>query len=234
MRYLLVLFWLANLAVASPAEEASFQVDYTVDALRNLRGGIEPGGVVIGRLDLIGDFRFGDNRFLMDLQGVHGGALTDFVGDFQTVSSLEATPRLQPFQLFYERLFLEDRISAKVGLFALDEEFDVRETAGLFIHSSPGTGGDIGQLGVNGPGIYPVSAFGGRLRYQDGPFYAMGAAIDGIPGDPDRPWSNQVTFGRDDGLFVIGETGWVWEDEDKNFLGKAALGGWGSPSPTPP
>lgn len=177
---------------------------------------------------LDGEEAFGWNgaSFEVSFLGIHGGPFTDRVGDFQTVSNVEAPETVNLFRAYYEQKFWDDRMSVVLGLFNIDHEFDTRETAELFVHSSPGTGGDIGQLGENGPGIFPAGALGARLKYDHNGWYGQAAVIEGIPGDPDDPFGTTLSIDRDEGLFVIGELGHVWSDE-VGQLGKVGFGAWG-------
>lgn len=159
------------------------------------------------------------------LLGIHGGPFTDRVGDFQTVSNIEAFPTVKLLEVRLEQAFSE-QLALTLGLLALDSDFDIRSSAELFVHSSPGTGGDLGQVGINGPGIFPVGALGGQLRYQNEGWYGQVAVVDGVPGDPDNPVGNTFRLSSEEGAFVIGELGHVWSD-DFGELGKLGFGAWG-------
>jgi porin len=211
---------------------ARFSLSYIVDALTNLSGGKDQGSELMGSmlLELAVDaekaFGWIGGSFHFGVLGVHGGLFSEFVGDYQTVSNIEAPQTISLFTAYFEQKFFEDRLSVVAGLLNVDSEFDTRTTAELFVHSSPGTGGDLGQIGENGPGIFPVGALGTRILYQDQGWYGQCALVEGIPGDPDDPFGTTLRFDPDEGFLVIGELGHVWEDE-LGELGKVALGGWG-------
>jgi porin len=211
---------------------AQFSLSYIVDALTNVSGGLEQGSDVLGSLllelsvDAEKAFGLTGGSFTVGVLGIHGGPFSDRVGDYQTVSNIEAPKTVNLLTAFYEQMFLDDRLSISAGLLNIDSEFDTRTSAELFVHSSPGTGGDLGQIGENGPGIFPVGAIGGRVRYQDNGWYGQCAVVEGIPGDPNDPYGITLTLDGDEGLFVIGELGHIWED-DEGELGKVALGAWG-------
>lgn len=213
-----------------------FELSYILDALTNVSGGQERGSELLGsalidlKLDAEDAFGWKGASFEVSALAIHGGNFTDRVGDFQTVSNVEAPQTFSLFRAYYEQKFWQDRMSVMVGLLNVDHEFDTRETAEVFVHSSPGTGGDIGQLGENGPGIFPVGALGARLKYEHEGWYGQAAVIEGIPGDPNDPFGTTLSLDRDEGFFVIGEMGHVWSDESGQ-LGKVGLGGWGFTEP---
>ena len=219
---------------ASQLDDRPFVIEASqvLDVLSNVRGGVERGTDTLGSLNVVLDWNAGSSigwhgtSFHAHAIGNFGGPFTDKVGDYQTVDSIEAPNTVNFYQAYLQQRFADDRLSVILGLYAVDSEFDVRETAGLFVHSSPGTGGDIGQLGINGPGIFPVGALGARLKFETNGWYGQAAMVEGVPGDPNHPFGNTFHLERGEGLFVIGEAGRVWTDE-AGQLGKVALGGWG-------
>lgn len=250
LAFLLLVLWCAAAAAPKPkdreeptstaaveeperrGEPLNFELSFISDLLANVSGGVAQGTELMGSLLL--DFGFDAEAaagwngasFHASLLGIYGGPLSPLVGDFQTVSNIEAPPTVRLFSAYYQQSFWQDKLSVLVGLYNVDSEFDIRDSAELFVHSSPGTGGEIGQLGQNGPGIFPVGALGGRLRYENAGWYAQTAVIEGAPGDPDDPFGNTFTLDAQEGLFVIGEVGHVFSDE-VGQLGKVGLGAWG-------
>lgn len=214
-------------------DDGNFRVEavYILDALSNVSGGVRRHGETLGNLNLVFDQTTPwDGSFHVYLQGLHGGSFSEHVGDFQVVDHIEAPATVNLLEAHYQQHLLNDRLSILVGLYAVDSEFDTRECASLFVHSSPGTGAELGQVGRNGPGIFPFGALGGRLRYREGGWYGQAAVLEGVPGDPDRPYGNTLRLDSEEGLFLIGEAGHIWEDEHGQ-LGKVCLGGWGFTAP---
>lgn len=209
-----------------------FEFSYIIDTLSNVAGGIERGTDVMGSLilsfTLDGEEALGwkGAEFEASILGVHGRSFSEKVGDFQTVSNIEAPSTVNLFSAYYQQSLLKEKLRFQIGLLNIDSDFDVRESSELFVHSSPGTGGDIGQLGTNGPGIFPVGALGGRVSYQDRGWYGQLAVVEGQPGDPDDPFGTTLKLDRTEGTFLIGEIGKIWSDE-YGPLGKVALGAWG-------
>jgi porin len=210
-----------------PDQALKVEAVYIVDLLSNVRGGVERGTKTLGNLNLVADWDpWEHGNFHFFLQGNHGGSFTDLVGDFQVVSHIEAQSTVNLFEAHYQHRFFEDKLSVLAGLYAVDSEFDTRSSSALFVHSSPGTGGDLGQVGVNGPGIFPIGALGVRLKYEDAGWYGQCAVTEGIPGNPHDPFGTHLSFDKGEGVFVIGEAGHIWSDE-QGELGKVGLGAWG-------
>lgn len=232
-----VLALLAGPVRADPRESPlALEGSYIVDALSNVSGGRSRGTDLFGSLLL--DFQvYGEPAlgwkgafFEVSILAIHGGPFSDLVGDFQIVSNIQAPRTINIFRAYYEQKLHDDKLSFLLGLYNVDSEFDIRKSARLFVHSSPGTGGDLGQAGRNGPGIFPVGALGGRLRYEDRGWYGQAALLEGTPGDPDDPFGITLELNDGEGLFTIGEVGRVWTDE-VGQLGKVAFGAWAFTEP---
>lgn len=209
---------------------------YIVEQLSNVKGGVSRNGRVLGNLNLTLDldaekaFGWKGGSFHTYVLGNHGGSFSQYVGDFQVVSHIEAPATISLFEASAQQKLLNDRLSLLVGLYAVDSEFDTRDCSALFVHSSPGTGGELGQIGINGPGIFPVGALGVRVRYADAGWYGQVAVLEGIPGDPNHPYGTHLSLDPGEGILAIGEAGHVWRD-DKGPLGKVGLGAWGFSRP---
>ena len=209
---------------------------YIVEQLSNVKGGVARNGRVLGNLNLLLDldaekaFGWKGGSFHTYVLGNHGGSFSQYVGDFQVVSHIEAPATLTLFEAAAQQKLLNDRLSLLVGLYAVDSEFDTRDCSALFVHSSPGTGGELGQIGINGPGIFPVGSLGVRVRYADAGWYGQVAVLEGIPGDPSHRYGTHLSLQPAEGILAIGEAGHVWSD-DQGPLGKVALGAWGFSRP---
>lgn len=156
--------------------------------------------------------------------GLDPGALT---GSLNAPSNLAtAVPTFTLFEAWVEKRFFGDTLGVRLGLYAADTEFDVKETAGVFMNGGFGTGVDLSESGLNGPCIFPVSCLGVRVKYAaPSGWYLQAAALDGVAGDPDRPWGTHVAVGGGDGWLFLGEAGLVRDADSGRFL-HAAVGGW--------
>lgn len=152
------------------------------------------------------------------------------VGSFMGVSNLEVDPAsTRLFHAWLQKSSEGDRFSALFGLYPVDSEFSVIETAGMFSHPAYGPTADMSL--TNLPSIFPISALGLRLRGQteDGQTYAQMAVLDGVAGDPNDPKGTHIRFKDGEGAFVIAEVGRVRPAPDTGEAapGKLAFGLWG-------
>ncbi len=159
--------------------------------------------------------------------GMFGRDPAEATGSLNAPSNLaNSVATFKFFESWIERTFLEDALSVRLGLHAVDTEFDVKETAGVFMNGGFGTGIDLSQSGLNGPCIFPTSCFGIRVKYQPSPAtYAMVAVLDGGAGDPDDPRGTHVSLGGDDGALTLGEIGYQRGADEGRFV-RFVLGAW--------
>lgn len=143
----------------------------------------------------------------MRLYGLYnnGRSFSQIAGDAQVGSSIETG--VQAF-LVYEA-WVEHRIgnaSIKAGLMELNFDFDVLESANLFVHAAHGLGTDLGLSGRNGPSTFPVTSLGARLAYDVSEHVTLRLAVfDGVPGDPNALNKTAIKLGNGDGALIIGE-----------------------------
>jgi porin len=139
-----------------------------------------------------------------------GESLSSRVGDIQTVDNIEAVNVTRLFEAWAERSFgPQDKPVAalRVGLIDLNADFDSTDPASLFINSSHGIAPDLSRSGLDGPSIFPVSAFGVRLTWNANDKLTVKSAVfDGVAGDPERPHAFVAErFAASDGVLGIGE-----------------------------
>jgi porin len=210
---------------------ARFDALYTSEIWQNMHGGLRTGNKVLGDLDVAaeidGERAFGLEGVTLFANGlfIHGGSLSgQYIGDAQTVSNIEAPHQARLFELWVEKRFgsTNEGHSLRVGLYDLNSEFDVSDTGSLFVNSSHGISPQISQTGLNGPSIFPVTSLGARWRWALGPAWsAQFVALDGVPGDPNRPASNAIRLDSRDGVLLAGEIA-----RQGARLKKAAVGVW--------
>lgn len=194
----------------------SFDATITVDMLRN-RGGLKNGNGVLSDVDV---------RVRADLEKLAGwtGATaylnilddrgdafnTVYAGTLKGVSNIEvAAPSTRVFQAWIQQNFFDDQFSLLAGLYPIDSEFFAMESAASLIHPTFGTPGDLALTHV--PAVFNNSALGLRAKWlaRERTLYGMAAVLDGVAGDPANPQRNSVKLGNGDGVFVIGEFGWM-------------------------
>jgi porin len=216
----------------------SVDLGLKVDWLRNRRGGSAQGEQTHGLLDInLGAdleklWGWQGATALLNVIGAHGGKLNGrYVASNMGVDNIEVgTSSTHIFQAWVEQRFADDRAALLVGIYPVDTEFSVMESAGLFLHPAFGASADFAASST--PSIYSVSTFGARARLTsaDESLYAMGAVLDGRAGHPTKLKGTQVHFQSGDGQFVIAEAGWMPEaakpEADRAAFGKFALGAW--------
>lgn len=158
--------------------------------------------------------------------GTFGRDPGDGAGSAHAPSNLANIDTAKLLEAWVERAFFDDRLTILGGLYGADAEFDVKETAGVFINGGFGTGLDLSETGLNGPCVYPTTCLGLRAKLQaTEAHYVQAAVLDGVAGDPDDARGTQVILGGDDGLLFLAEAGFQQRADQGRFL-RAALGAW--------
>lgn len=179
----------------------------------------------------------------------------DYVGSFIGVDNIENGANTGQFDhAWIQKSFFDNRLSVLAGLYAVDYEFYVTDTSGLFIQPPYGPGNELSQSGQSGPPIFPLGALGIRAKYTspNQHYYLQGALTDGLPGDSDNPYGTHIKLGNSDGTFTIAEFGYtppkveslsesgsqsgsaetgIEADEESEFFNKTAIGFWHYSSP---
>lgn len=211
------------------------------DFLANTSGGLKRGSAWLGhteaRLGLDLDKLWGwsgTSAFFLYHSDLGSKFNTHYVGSFAGVDNIEVgTNTAQFYQAWLQKNFLDDHISALVGLYAVDSEFYVTDTTCLFLQPPYGPANELAQAGVNGPPIFPVGALAGRLKLTSTgeSFYLQAAVTDGVPGDADNPRGTHIQLGRGEGTLSIVELGYTpqFEGDSKQaaeIFNKTAIGFW--------
>jgi porin len=158
----------------------------------------------------------------------HGNQTRDFngsyVGSFAGVSNIETgTSTGQFYQAWVQQEF--DSLSVLAGLYAVDSEFYVTDTSGLFLQPPYGMSAEMAQSGRNGPPVFPMGALGLRLKYTGAGYYAQAALTDGVPGNPNNAHGTQIRFDQGDGSLAVAEFGYTPEVAEGQY-NKVAVGLW--------
>src|SRR3989338_7168626 len=134
----------------------------------------------------------------------HGNkSINNYVGSFAGVDNIETgTSTGQFFQAWLQKNFADDSLSLLVGLYAIDSEFYVTDTSGLFLQPPCGMSAEMAQTGQNGPPIFPMGAPGVRVKYTSSGFYLQGALTDGVPGNLNNPHGTQIRLDKGDGTQI--------------------------------
>jgi porin len=124
-------------------------------------------------------------KFFVHVLSDQGGVLLteEIVGDSHTVSNIEAPHSTRLYELWYEHLLLDGRLSFLLGIHNLNSEFAVTEHGSLFINSSFGISKDIS--GGARPSIFPLAAPAIRTKFAPNKSWEfMLGVYNGDPGDP--------------------------------------------------
>jgi porin len=223
-----------------------FNLNYTNDFLSNVRGGIGPGGVLIGvfqpQLDI-------DLQKLLGWQGGHfhtHGLVTHgpffsqtYLGNILAVSNLEAGPVARLYSLWYEQSAFNDLLSVRVGLMSADSQFLQSKTASNFINNGISWPTFLAaNLPAGGP-AYPLPDPGIRVRIKPTDQLAFQAAV--FSGDPSggdgsnqsQPLPTGTVFSFRGGTFIIAEASYL-PNQGKTATGLPGayrIGGWWHTSP---
>jgi porin len=187
--------------------------DYTVetyalsDVLSNVDGGIKTGSTMLVDAGLVFEtdldkiFTNTDATFSAYVVWNNPSTFSDrYVGDLQSVSSIDADNALRLYEFWYEQRF-KNALSVRFGLYDLNSEFDVMETSRLFVNGSHGIGAEYGQTGQAGPSIFPYTSLALRFEWAiDESQTLRYAVLDGTPGQTDDPNSTGVHLSGDDGV----------------------------------
>jgi porin len=207
---------------------------YTAEYFKVKSGGIREDSDILDNVDLTATFDgeklFGlkGSTFFLYILGNNGGSPSANTGDAQGVSNIDAPDSWKIYEAWYDQSFADDQASLRFGLYDLNSEFDVIESAGLFINPSFGIGPDYSQSGQNGPSIFPTTSLAMRIAYSfNENYYLQAAVLDGVPGDLNNDNGTHVEFNSGDGVLYAAEIGYTrGVDDAEQRYGKWALGVW--------
>jgi porin len=224
-----------------------FGLRYDGEGFANITGGLRRGGNYLGNLNLqltLDAQRLmgwqGATIFLYGL-GIHGGHPSNFVGDAQGVSNIEAPAKWKLEEGWVQQNLFGNRFSALFGRYDLNSEFYRLQSASLFLNSSFGIGPEFSQSGQNGPSIFPFTSVGGRFALKPIEELVLRTAVlDGVP--VERPNGARQVFAKRDGALIVTEAAYVYRPVGSEqprtrefrigrnccgtYTGKLALGGW--------
>ncbi|MBS1107092.1 MAG: porin [Deltaproteobacteria bacterium] len=173
----------------------------------------------------------GGKLFLYGLGLWSTGSPSENAGDIQTLDNIDAPDEWKLYEAWLEQEMFGGRLSLLAGLYDVNEEFDVLETATLLINSSFGVGKDFSQSGENGPSIFPSTSLGVRIAAQPvANGYVRAAVLDGVPSDSSDSDTipDFFDFDSDEGVLGVAEAGYIAgseEGSDEKYT-KIGLGGW--------
>lgn len=212
-------------AAAEAGERRSFELGaaQVIDVLSVVDGGLDEGGALLQKFDLLADWSTPGFEAHLDLQYVSGDAPSaGLIGDAQVVSNIEAPAALRILEAWGAWSLAGDHAGLKAGLIDLNSEFDVQDVGLVFLNSSHGVGPDFSQTGLNGPSIFPNTSLAvtGFARFGEG-WTVRAGVFDGVPGDPDDPTRTLIRLSAEEGALVVAEV-----EKDFGERARLTLGGW--------
>lgn len=181
------------------------------DMLAVVSGGIKRGSAWMGNTEAGINMDFGKllgwdatTAYIHYHSQLGGKFNRDYVGSFIGVDNIENGVNTGQFDhAWIQKNFSDDRLSVLAGLYAVDSEFYVTDTSGLFIQPPYGPGNELSQSGQSGPPIFPLGALAVRVKYTSPgqSLYLQGALTDGVPSDPNNPRGTHIQLNKGDGVF---------------------------------
>lgn len=223
----------------------TYSLTYIGEVLGNSSGGTRRGTIYEGRLDIQFNAELGT---LMGWEGatlhanmyqIHGPGLTrGYLGNLNTVSSIEAIPSTRLYELWLEQKLMDGKVMVRVGQLAADTEFFVSDTAGLFVNSTFGfptiTAVDL----PSGGPAYPLATPAVRVKLKPTEDLTLLVGLfNGDPAgpqralDPDNPQirnRNGLEFRTRDPALLIAEGDYAYTigPKDTGLPGTVKLGYW--------
>lgn len=198
---------------------------YVVDLLSTIDGGNSSGQAAEGRadawLDLDGTALGLDGITVhADVMAIHGPDFSGaHVNAYQVLSNVEAGTFVHLNEAWAEWQATPG-LAVKAGLIDLNSEFDVTETASLFLNSAHGIGPEFSQSGANGPSIFPRTATAVIVRGQSGRKHLRLGVFDALAGSHAEPLRAAVRLPGTTGALLVAEV------ELPLGNGQLQFGGW--------
>lgn len=191
-------------------ERFNFGAEYTGDFLYNV-GGLKNGGGYLGYAKMGMSADLWKNATLYVGGGTtHGIVPTEmFIGDFQVANNIEAGNHA--FMEYFSVQQSFGKLSIKVGLQDMNENFASINAAGEYINSSFGIH-PIFSTNMSAA-IFPLTGLGVELHIDiNNKWHIQTAAYDGeMPSFEDNPYNLDWNINKDDGALFIGEAQYIRE-----------------------
>jgi porin len=126
------------------------------------------------------------------------------VGDGHGIDNAESEPDHRLLEAWIEAR-LAPNASMRIGLMDLNTQFDVTDTASLFLNSGHGMGTEFAASGVNGPSIYPATGLGISGATTWSGLTLQAAVVDGAPDAAAHGGLASVRLRGRDGALIVGQ-----------------------------
>lgn len=223
-----------------------FELVHKSDVLAVTSGGIKRGARWMGNteamaaMDLETMLGWDGMTAFVHFHAQHGDKFDrDHVGSFVGVDNIENGVNTGQFDnAWIQKSFADGRFSVLAGLYAVDTEFYITESSGVFIQPPYGPGNEFAQPLLSdspqSPPVFPLGALAVRAKYEspESGLYVQYALADGVPGNPDNPKGTHVKVRKRDGSLSIVEIGVAppapvdGAGEPVEVFNKVAFGAW--------
>ncbi len=197
-------------AAAEPkgdSEAVTTEFGYIGDFFHNASGGIRNGSAYLQNIDAMITLDLG--RVLVPKCGSifayllwnNPSTFSDrYSGDTQVVSNIDAEQAFRLYEFWYQHPFT-DGLNLKFGLYDLNSEFDVVNSAAMFLNGSHGIVPTYSQTGERGPSVFPFTSLSARLQWEiDNDNIIRYALLDAVPGDPANPSATAIKLSSREGV----------------------------------
>ncbi len=216
----------------------TFDLTYTADGTKNLRGGLDTAGSTWRRIfeatinwDTKPLFGLEGGTVFVDFQDAQGSNPSDkLIGDVQGIDGLDGVPvaahqnRTQVAQLWYQQTSPEGTWRIKVGKVDANSEFDRSAYGRQFLNQSTGSSSTLFTLPT-----YPDAATSINVFLKPTKELQLGLGVyDGslAQGVRTSGLGPKTFFRRPDDLFLIGEADQTWKLGPQQLTGRLGVGGW--------
>ncbi len=206
----------------------SFETSYISDFAYNLSGGIKTGGTYLGMAnmravfdtDIAGLWKGG--QLFVNAANIHSRqSFTEFVGDIQVASNIDAGNHTYIQELWYKHVIKDLEITA--GLQDMNAEFASSEYGGLYLNSSFGILPIISG-NVCAP-IFPLTSLGLTVKWNISDDISwLTALYDGCPTPfENNPFNLNWRFSKQDGIIAVSEVQYSTSFNNKPGIFKAGV-----------
>ena len=203
-------------------EGVDISLNYHTDVFSNINGGIKRGSGILSqadlRLNLDGDklFHLSETKAFVEFISLTGARPNQqYVGSLVQVNSSEPNKSMTRLeQVWIAKDLYEKKLNILVGLYDINTDFYLTNSASIFLQPSYSIGNEIAQTTVNNGNIYgtstfPVRSLAARVKYSPNDnFYFQTAIVDALVAKTtDNINSTNIKVSKNDGAMVIAESG---------------------------
>ncbi|MCF8243062.1 MAG: carbohydrate porin [Melioribacteraceae bacterium] len=189
-----------------------WSLDYNELSLIGLHGSEQPKSYFSDMIDIQANVNFSDlignekTNSLVRFWSMTGDDIANYSQVGQGVNYLAGPNYFTLAELWIDQTFLNRHASILAGLYDISSEFDVKETADIFINPSFGTGTDLAASSTFGPSIFPLTSLAVRAKYNFSSHSNLKLAFTlSKPGEYNFTYPNKEYDGSNEKMFFISE-----------------------------